>query len=52
MGERAKCVMLNKGPHILGAIRPLNDFARAAPCASIDGLPRETGGLTYSGARS
>ncbi len=28
MGERAECVMLNKGPHILGAIRMLDDILR------------------------
>ena len=26
MGERAECVMLNKGPHVLEAIRALNDI--------------------------
>jgi len=26
MGERAECVMLNKGPHILEAIRVLDDI--------------------------
>jgi pyruvate kinase len=28
MGERAECVMLNKGPHILDAIRMLDDILR------------------------
>ncbi|MDP2004760.1 MAG: pyruvate kinase [Rubrivivax sp.] len=28
MGERAECVMLNKGPHILDAMRMLNDILR------------------------
>lgn len=28
MGERAECVMLNKGPHILQAIRTLDDILR------------------------
>jgi pyruvate kinase len=28
MGERAECVMLNKGPHILEAIRTLDDILR------------------------
>jgi pyruvate kinase len=28
MGGRAECVMLNKGPHILDAIRTLNDILR------------------------
>ncbi len=28
MGERAECVMLNKGPHILAAIRTLDDVLR------------------------
>jgi pyruvate kinase len=28
MGERAECVMLNKGPHILDAIRTLDDVLR------------------------
>jgi pyruvate kinase len=28
MGGRAECVMLNKGPHILGAIRTLDDILR------------------------
>jgi pyruvate kinase len=28
MGERAECVMLNKGPHILDAIRALDDILR------------------------
>ena len=28
MGERAECVMLNKGPHILGAIRTLDDILK------------------------
>jgi pyruvate kinase len=26
MGERAECVMLNKGPHILDAIKMLDDI--------------------------
>ena len=26
MGERAECVMLNKGPYILDAMRTLNDI--------------------------
>jgi len=26
MGERAECVMLNKGPHILDAVRVLDDI--------------------------
>ena len=28
MGERAECVMLNKGPYILEAIRTLDDILR------------------------
>jgi pyruvate kinase len=28
MGERAECVMLNKGPHVLDAIRTLDDILR------------------------
>ena len=28
MGERAECVMLNKGPHIMDAIRMLDDILR------------------------
>jgi pyruvate kinase len=28
MGERAECVMLNKGPHILEAMRTLDDVLR------------------------
>ena len=28
MGERAECVMLNKGPHILDAMRMLDDILR------------------------
>ncbi len=28
MGERAECVMLNKGPHILGAMHTLDDVLR------------------------
>lgn len=28
MGERAECVMLNKGPHILDAVRTLDDIIR------------------------
>ena len=28
MGERAECVMLNKGPHVLEAIRMLDDILR------------------------
>lgn len=28
MGERAECVMLNKGPHILAAVRALDDILR------------------------
>jgi pyruvate kinase len=28
MGERAECVMLNKGPHILDAMRTLDDVLR------------------------
>jgi len=26
MGERAECVMLNKGPHILDAVQTLGDI--------------------------
>jgi pyruvate kinase len=28
MGERAECVMLNKGPHILAAVSALDDILR------------------------
>ena len=28
MGERSECVMLNKGPHVLDAIRMLDDILR------------------------
>jgi pyruvate kinase len=28
MGGRAECVMLNKGPHVLSAIRTLDDILR------------------------
>ena len=28
MGERAECVMLGKGPHILDAMRVLDDILR------------------------
>ncbi len=28
MGHRAECVMLNKGPHVLGAVRVLDDILR------------------------
>ena len=28
MSERAECVMLNKGPHIVGAVRVLDDILR------------------------
>jgi pyruvate kinase len=28
MGERAECVMLNKGPHIVDAMRTLADILR------------------------
>ena len=28
MGERAECVMLNKGPHVLEAVRVLDDILR------------------------
>jgi pyruvate kinase len=28
MGEQAECVMLNKGPHILEALRALDDILR------------------------
>jgi len=28
MGDRAECVMLNKGPHVLGAVRVLDDILR------------------------
>jgi pyruvate kinase len=28
MGERAECVMLNKGPHITEAMRTLDDILR------------------------
>ena len=28
MGERAECVMLNKGPHIVEAVRALDDILR------------------------
>jgi pyruvate kinase len=28
MGHRAECIMLNKGPHMLGAVRALDDILR------------------------
>jgi len=28
MGERAECVMLNKGPHVVEAVRSLDDIIR------------------------
>jgi pyruvate kinase len=28
MGERAECVMLNKGPYVLEAVRTLDDIMR------------------------
>ncbi|HEU5039815.1 MAG TPA: hypothetical protein VFT84_03280, partial [Gemmatimonadales bacterium] len=28
MGERAECVMLNKGPHVVQAVRALDDILR------------------------
>ena len=28
MGDRAECVMLNKGPHMLRAVRVLDDILR------------------------
>ncbi|MEZ4285168.1 MAG: pyruvate kinase [Nitrospira sp.] len=28
MGDRAECVMLNKGPHMLSAVRLLDDILR------------------------
>ena len=28
MGRRAECVMLNKGPHVLSAVRVLDDILR------------------------
>jgi pyruvate kinase len=28
MGHRAECVMLNKGPHVLSAVRVLDDILR------------------------
>jgi pyruvate kinase len=28
MGERAECVMLNKGPHIVAAVSALDDILR------------------------
>jgi pyruvate kinase len=28
MGQRAECVMLNKGPHVLSAVRVLDDILR------------------------
>jgi hypothetical protein len=28
MGERAECVMLNKGPHVVEAVRALDDILR------------------------
>jgi pyruvate kinase len=28
LGQRAECVMLNKGPHILSAVRTLDDILR------------------------
>jgi len=28
MGERAECVMLNKGPHVVEAVRTLDDIIR------------------------
>jgi pyruvate kinase len=28
MGERAECVMLNKGPHVVEAVRMLEDILR------------------------
>jgi pyruvate kinase len=35
MGERAECVMLNKGPHVVEAVRVLDDiFQRMEPHSS------------------
>jgi len=28
MGDRAECVMLNKGPHVVSAVRVLDDILR------------------------
>lgn len=28
MGDRAECVMLNKGPHMVSAVRVLDDILR------------------------
>jgi pyruvate kinase len=28
MGNRAECVMLNKGPHVVSAVRALDDILR------------------------
>jgi pyruvate kinase len=41
MGHRAECVMLNKGPHAVGAVRALDDLLRrmqanqAKKCATL-----------------
>ena len=39
MGERAECVMLNKGPHILDAMRMLDDILRRMQSHQIKKRP-------------
>lgn len=40
MSERAECVMLNKGPHILGAVRVLDDILRRMQAHQRKKTPR------------
>ena len=40
MGERAECVMLNKGPHILDAMRTLDDILQRMQAHQIKKRPQ------------
>ena len=52
MGQRAECVMLNKGPHVVAAVRVLDDLLRRmaphqrkkTPMLRALGVARRTGG--------
>ena len=39
MGERAECVMLNKGPHVLEAVRTLDDILRRMGAHNAKKMP-------------
>jgi len=39
MGERAECVMLNKGPHVAEAVRSLDDIIRRMEAHQVKKMP-------------